>query len=265
MTSKKILGRVSALWRYPVKSMAGEELNRCEITPRGLLGDRAYALVDEATGLIGSAKNPRAWPDLLSYRAAFVETPQVGKPLPPVRIAMPGGQDIDLATAFGRRVGLSASPPEQPILEQFWPVLDATGEERVTNERMPPSSFFDLAVVNVLLTTTLDRLAAAYPQGRFDMRRFRPNIVITPEPTATADPEAAVVGQTLCLGDAVRLHVDSRCARCVMTTLAHGGMTKDTDILRTVIRANDGFVGLNSSVAQAGVIAVGDRVWFTDS
>ncbi len=58
------LGSVVALWRYPVKSMMGEELNASEVTPRGLLGDRAYAIVDGADGKVASAKNPRKWPQL---------------------------------------------------------------------------------------------------------------------------------------------------------------------------------------------------------
>ncbi len=65
------IGTVAALWRYPVKSMMGEELNSAEVTERGLLGDRAYALVDVETGKIASAKNPRKWPTLFEHRAVF--------------------------------------------------------------------------------------------------------------------------------------------------------------------------------------------------
>src|SRR5262245_29799776 len=109
MTRRGPVGRVVALWRYPVKSMAGEGLDAIEVTGRGLLGDRAYALVDEAAGLVASAKNPRAWPDLMNYRAAFTEPPRLGKPLPPVRITLPDGRiaasDSDagdvLSAAFG--------------------------------------------------------------------------------------------------------------------------------------------------------------------
>jgi uncharacterized protein len=72
------LGSVVSLWRYPVKSMMGEELNAAEVTERGLLGDRAYALVDRSEGKVASAKNPRKWPQLFDFRAAFVETPAPG-------------------------------------------------------------------------------------------------------------------------------------------------------------------------------------------
>src|SRR5947209_6972132 len=87
------VGSVVALWRYPVKSMQGEELNAAEVTPRGLLGDRAFALVDPADGKVASAKNPRKWPDLFAFRAAYAEAPR-GEPLPQVRITLPDGRTV---------------------------------------------------------------------------------------------------------------------------------------------------------------------------
>jgi uncharacterized protein len=66
-------GAVIALWRYPVKSMLGEELNASAVTERGLLGDRAYALIDRADGKVASAKNPRKWPQLFDFRATYVD------------------------------------------------------------------------------------------------------------------------------------------------------------------------------------------------
>ena len=71
-TSQQVVGAVVSLWRYPVKSMQGEELNASRVTGRGLLGDRAFALMDAAEKKVASAKNPRKWPNLLGFRAAFV-------------------------------------------------------------------------------------------------------------------------------------------------------------------------------------------------
>src|ERR671939_915052 len=84
-------GTVVALWRYPVKSMLGEELNASAVTDRGLLGDRAYALVDRSDGKVASAKNPRKWPRLFDCRAAYVDTPRTGARLPAVRVTLPDG------------------------------------------------------------------------------------------------------------------------------------------------------------------------------
>ena len=63
------LGAVVSLWRYPVKSMMGEELDSAELRDRGLLGDRAYAVLDSSTGKVASAKNPAKWPGLFAFRA----------------------------------------------------------------------------------------------------------------------------------------------------------------------------------------------------
>ena len=274
MTRAEPIGHVAALWRYPVKSMAGEELDSCEVTPRGLLGDRGYALVDESAGVVASAKNPRVWPDLLAYRAAYTAPPRLGEGLPPVRITLPDGREVGsedqaaeaLSATFGRPVVLSARPPDRPVLQQFWPDLDGTGGgETVTDEVMRAGTFFDLALVNLLLTTTLARLSEAYPAGQFGVTRFRPNIVVRPLPTGCDDPETAWVGRTLAVGDAVRVRVVARCTRCVMTTLAQPDLPRDASILRTVVRANDGCAGLNGSVVRTGVIRVGDPLWFDDA
>src|SRR5512147_2188435 len=90
-STQTFCGSLVALWRYPVKSMMGEELNATEVTERGLLGDRAYALVDRSDGKVATAKNPRKWPHLFEFRATFVEPPRAPANVPPVRITLPDG------------------------------------------------------------------------------------------------------------------------------------------------------------------------------
>jgi uncharacterized protein len=86
------VGTVVSLWRYPVKSMMGEELNSSEITERGLLGDCAYALVDSTDEKVATAKNPRKWPNLFDFQATLLPSPSLHSPnLPPVRITLPDG------------------------------------------------------------------------------------------------------------------------------------------------------------------------------
>jgi hypothetical protein len=87
--------RVVSIWRYPVKSMMGEELNACDITSKGLLGDRAYAVVDTSTGKLANAKNPLKWPRMFEYRSAFINPPSSGNTKPPVRITLPDGTIVD--------------------------------------------------------------------------------------------------------------------------------------------------------------------------
>src|SRR5919201_402471 len=125
------LGSVVSLWRYPVKSMMGEELNAAEVSPRGLLGDRAYALVDSSDGKVASAKNPRKWPQLFDFRATFVDTPRLGAKGPPVRITLPDGTVVTseqsgvnqvLSRALSREVTLDATERGQrEVVESTFP------------------------------------------------------------------------------------------------------------------------------------------------
>ena len=122
------LGAVVSLWRYPVKSMMGEELNATEVTERGLLGDRAYALVDSADGKAATAKNPRKWPRLFDFRATFIEPARAAAKIPPVRIALPDGTTVTsdqrdlnqiLSKALNREVALRAARGEAVNTEEY--------------------------------------------------------------------------------------------------------------------------------------------------
>ena len=81
-TMQTEVGSVVSLWQYPVKSMMGEELNATEVTERGLLGDRAYALIESSDGKVATAKNPRKWPRLFDFRATFIEPARAGRENP---------------------------------------------------------------------------------------------------------------------------------------------------------------------------------------
>src|SRR3989441_11637268 len=94
--------------------------------------------------------------------------------------------------------------------------------DTVTDFTLPEGTFFDIAMVHLLTTATLDRLRELYPQGRFEVRRFRPNIVMQLGSGEKSFAENVWVGHTLAIGTAVRLSITSPCGRCVMTTLAQG-------------------------------------------
>jgi uncharacterized protein len=270
MDKKEVAGAVATLWRYPVKSMMGEEINSTVVTPRGLLGDRAYALVDQTTGKVVSAKNPRKWPGMFGFRAAYLEAPDLHEGLPPVRITMPDGgsltssqPDLDslLSRAVGSSVALHSQPPASPKLEEYWPdVENLAHRETVTEEAMPPNSFFDGAVVHILTTSTLERLQTIYPGGRFEARRFRPNLVVAPPAADLGFIENEWVGRTLAIGSQVRLKVTCATGRCVMTTLAQGDLPRDVGILKAAVEGNQANVGIYASVERGGVIRAGDAV-----
>lgn len=247
----------------------GEELNAVAVTERGLLGDRAYALIDRETGKVASAKQPRKWAKLFDCRAAFVEEP-TDIQVSPVKITFPDGstttsddQRIDdvFSKLFDREVSLEASAPDSPSLEEYWPDIEGLAyREAITDEAMPPGTFFDLAVVHVLTTGTIDMLRALYPDGRFEVRRFRPNIVVGSVGDAKDFVENAWIGGTISIGDSVRLKVTGPCPRCVMTTLPQGDLPKDPGILRTAAKHNEANVGVYAAVAQSGTIRRGDAV-----
>jgi uncharacterized protein len=272
MTStQKVLGSIVSLWRYPVKSMMGEELNATEITKDGLLGDRAYALVDSLDGKVATAKNPRKWPTLFGFRAALADAPRPAVKLPPVRITTPEGAIVNseqpdvhrtLSNALKREVTLSASS-DQPAAtaEEYW--LDIEGldhRDAVTDFGLPEGTFFDCASVHLLTTATLDQLRLMYPQGRFEVRRFRPNIVVETANGEKEFAENAWIGQVVTIGDAVRLSITGPCGRCVMTTLPQGDLPKDPGILRTAVQQNHANVGVYASVLQGGKVRRGDSV-----
>ena len=264
-------GGVVSLWRYPVKSMMGEELNAVHVTERGLLGDRAYALVDRSTAKVASAKNPRKWAGLFDCRASFIEPPNIGQALPPVRITLPDGSTLTsnesdanpaLSNLFGRDVTLEKTAPASPGLEEYWPDIEGLAHrETVTDELMPAGTFFDCAVVHVLTTATIDRLRQLYPEGRFEPRRFRPNTIVELTAGVRDFAENAWVGQTLAIGDSVRLRITGPCPRCVMTTLAQGDLPKDPGILRTAAQHNNASVGVYAGVIRGGPVRRGDPVW----
>jgi uncharacterized protein YcbX len=281
--SNVIDGSVVGLWRYPVKSMMGEELNASEVTARGLLGDRAYALVDGADGKIASAKNPRKWPRLFDFRAAFIDIPRTSGPMPPVRITLPNGTIVFseqpdrnqiLATLLTREVTLGATnigprdggasslpQPGAATAEEYWPDMDGLDyRDTVTDFALPEGTFFDCAVVHVLTTATVDRLRELYPQGRFEVRRFRPNIVVETAGGVRDFVENDWIGHTIAIGDEVRLSITGPCPRCVMTTLAQGDLPKDPGVLRTAAQHNHVNVGVYASVLQGGTVRRGDAV-----
>ncbi len=266
-------GSVVALFRYPVKSMMGEELNATDIDERGLSGDRVYALVDRTTGKAASAKNPRRWPALFDFRAAFTVTPRTGTNIPPVRITLPDGTVINneqqdcndaLSRALQREVTLENTGfvlKAAISAEGFQPDLENSGHvNTISDYTMPEGTFFDGAVIHLLTTASLDQLNAFYPEGRFEARRFRPNIVIQSRTGQKGFIENDWIGHTLAIGDEVRLSIIRPCPRCVMVTLAQGDLPADLGILRTAAKTNKANLGVYASVLQGGRIKRGDGI-----
>jgi uncharacterized protein YcbX len=267
-------GSVVGLWRYPVKSMMGEELNAAEVTERGLVGDRQFAVVDSSTGKVAGAKNPRKWGNFFDFRAAYVEPPQSGSKLPAVRVTLPDGTVVTsdqpdlpqiLSNALGREVAFAEArgngESSGAQAEEYWPDMEGLEHrDTVTEWELPAGTFFDIAVVHLLTTATIDRLRTLYPEGRFEVRRFRPNIVVSTGPDAHGFVENQWIGHTIAIGDEVRLRITGPCPRCVMITLPQGDVPKDPGILRTAAQHNQANVGVYADVIAGGTTRRGDRV-----
>ncbi|HWE60174.1 MAG TPA: MOSC domain-containing protein [Chloroflexota bacterium] len=273
---------IAGIRRYPVKSMLGEEIDASPVTERGLFGDRAYALLDRATGKIASAKHPRLWGQLLTCRAAIEGWTGDSTAIPTIRISLPNGStvvtgrdDVDAALRglLGRDVALLRVAPAAAEIERYWPDIEGmslrdTFTSGTIGQGAPPGTFFDYAPLHLLTTASLDRLPAT---GLFDARRFRPNLIVAPIGAAEGFIENAWVGQTLLIGPTVRVRVTDPTPRCVVPTLSHGELPRDVGVLRAVathnrppIPALGGAVqpslGVYATVERGGSIRRGDLV-----
>jgi MOSC domain-containing protein len=170
-----------------------------------------------------------------------------------------------LSTALGREVAFAEARHGEEssgaIAEEYFP--DMAGLEHrdtVTDWELPAGTFFDLAVVHLLTTGTLERLRELYPDGRFEVRRFRPNIVVSTGPGAEGFVEDDWTDGTVAIGDEVRLRITGPCPRCVMTTLPQGDLPRDPGILRAAAQHNQANVGVYADVIASGAIRRGDPV-----
>ncbi|WP_077212949.1 MOSC domain-containing protein [Bacillus dakarensis] len=261
--------KVASIWRYPVKSMMGEELNACVITDKGLAGDRAYGVIDQETGKLANAKNPKKWPNMFQYQAAFIDTPQEDAAIPPVRITTPDGRMIRstdenknnmLSASFHRNVYLSTPSFEDVQFEGYIPeeIEELDDKGSIFTRTSPKNTFFDIDMVHIITTSTINYLRKLAPESRIEARRFRPNLILE-VPDTEGFIENDWVGKTLKIGD-VKLKISQETKRCVMTTLNQGDLPKDPNVLRSIVRNNAGSFGVYASVVKPGKVSIGDRI-----
>ncbi|MEH7392970.1 MOSC domain-containing protein [Bacillus sp. JJ1503] len=261
--------KVASIWRYPVKSMMGEELNTCEIAEKGLLGDRAYGVIDNETGKLANAKNPKKWPNMFQYRAAFVEPTQENAAVPPVRITFPDGRSIIstdeernelLSNSLNRNVHLSTPSAKDVQFEGYIPeyIEELANKGSIFTRTSPKDTFFDIDMVHIITTSTINYLRKLAPESRIEARRFRPNIIIE-VPDTEAFIENDWVGKTLTIGS-VQLKISQETKRCVMTTLSQGDLPKDPNVLRSIVKNNAGSFGVYATVVKPGKVSIGDRI-----
>lgn len=292
-------GTVHQLWRFPVKSMGGAQVQQVRIDRRGVHADRLWAVRDLENDVTASA---RRLPALLGCTARYARDPGPdagpGR-VPPVIVTFPDGSELDsddpaihdrISEVVGRAVRLTALPPAEDtsahrlslkqslanyapseVREDFG--LSATEslpdtsvfttKQVLTLARYstPPGTFVDLSPVHLMSTASL---AALSPDGvPYDVRRFRPNVLVEPSGEGSGVeaefPETLWVGSQLRLGSA-SLHVEIPTIRCVVPTRAQPGLETDRGLTRQLAQRTDRFLGGYADVTTAGVVRVGDEV-----
>ncbi len=284
------LGKITALYRYPVKSMGGEQHASLSLGMQGIPGDRAWAVRDEKLGGIRGGKR---FAQLMSCSARYLDEPAVSGSSP-AQITLPSGATLmtgddsvasELTALIGSPVSFWPLLPKEavdhykrgaPVLEDMeaefrrmfarepdepLPDLSAFPPELMEFES-PIGTYFDAFPLLLLTQQSLETMSQAVPEQTYDVRRFRPNILLD---CATGEdlPERAWEGRTLKIG-AATLKLELNCPRCVMTTHGFADLPKDPGIMRSLVKHAHGELGIYASVIEPGAVKVGDTLEFSE-
>jgi uncharacterized protein len=286
---------VAQLWRFPVKSMGGSPVDRLRLDVRGAHADRLWAVRDLEKGITASA---RRLPILLGCAARYlVEPSEDAGPgnVPAVVIAFPDGCELSsddpeihsaLSDLAGREVRLVALPPVGDTSQHRMSVSSSMASFRparvredfgladteelpdtsvfstrdivtLTRFSSPPGTFHDLSPVHLMTTASLRDLSPS--DTGYDVRRFRPTVLIETGNGPVEFPESAWVGGELGVGS-VRLQVTMPTIRCVVPTRPQPGVELDRGITAQLAQRTNRFLGIYADVSTPGVVSVGDDV-----
>lgn len=266
-----VVGRVSLLRRYPVKSMLGERCASLRLGPLGVAGDRRYAFIDDETGRVTTAKQPRLWSRLLQCTSA---TDGDG-----VVVTLPGNRTMPVADAaeplsllLGRQVHLADKRVTGAVVERSDPEdvlargIDADVEVALLEigQGTPGGAFVDHSPVHLISTATLDAIGV----GQAEALRYRPNIVIGTEGGCSPFVENEWVGAEIRINEVV-LRGTAPTPRCSVPTLEHGRLQRSPQAVRYLLEHNRvetlglgvlPCAGLYAEVIAGGTISEGDAV-----
>ncbi|MCR9243199.1 MAG: MOSC N-terminal beta barrel domain-containing protein [Rhodobiaceae bacterium] len=281
---------VKEIWRYPVKSMQGEQLTETVLTAGGVPLDRGWAVRDEATQTIVGAKKIA---ELLNCSAKYIDGTNAGA-VPHVEITLPNGSTVrsddtrvneKLSQALGQDVTLwplqpadnkdhyrTKNVPEDALaelravfaLEPDEPLPDfSTFPPDVLTELMefatPVGTYFDAFPLDILTEASLRHLQTLTPDAMLDIRRFRPNILVSDSDKITGLEEAKWVGQSIGIGEAT-VDAVTECPRCIMTTRSQGDLPRDASIMRAMVAHTSQNLSIYCNISKPGRIAEGDKL-----
>lgn len=281
------VGLLKGIRRYPVKSMGGELLEEVDVAAQGLPGDRAWAVRDEVRGGIRGAKKI---PALMGLSARYAKPPSAAGSSP-AEITLPDGSTTGtgdpeinerLSKAIDHPVSLwpllppealdhyrRGAPSHDDLEQELRSIFGRAPEEplpdlslfppEVIEFESPPGTYFDAYPILLLSEASLRDMQERAPASDFDVRRFRPNFLISDTDSSVAFPEQAWRGQRLQIGHAI-VRVTAECPRCVMVTHGFEDLPKDPAVMRALVRETGGNLGVYATVEEPGRAAVGDPV-----
>ena len=245
--------RVAELWRHPVKSMQGEQIDDAWVEADGLEGDRAWGVVDTSTGRMLTG---RRQPELLLASARH-------RPDGPPLVTLPDGSELDgagpatdaaLSAWLDKDVSLVEARGTEPVQAEFF--SDATNDNSlVVRWTLPPGRFVDVFPLLFMTTATLRAGERLHAAGAWDVRRFRPNVVVETDQEGWV--EDAWVGKDVAVGGVTALGMDC-CDRCTMITRPQPGLERDLDVFKVLKDHHDAKLGVWASIKAPGTIRVGD-------
>ena len=234
MRAADVGGTVLRIWRYPVKSLGGEEVQKVDVEGRGLVGDRQLGLYNSA-GKIASGKEMRR----------FCRVP--GLLMASARCA---GEDVVLTR--GERSILASDPTVHDQVSEWFSLPLAVAREHEV-------SHFDELPISLLTTAALAQLADWMGISAVEPSRFRPNLLL--DWPGAGCLEDGWIGRTLVFSGGLRLGVVHPITRCVMVTQESLTAPADPSILSTLADRHDACLGVLARVAQTGSVSVGEQIW----
>ena len=270
--------------------MMGDRFSSLPVDERGVVGDRGWAVRDEVRGGIRGAKKIGG---LMRFHARYVHEPEPGAPPPPIEVTSPDGQrmrsdddgvDKRLTELLDHPITLQPLRPAEdldhyrrgaPDTEDFdaelrgifgrepdepLPSFEGMPLDVLIEYESPPGTYFDAYPILIVTDRSLKTLSSLAPESDFDVRRFRPNVVVAVEQHVVGEfPEQTWLGKSIRIGN-VEVEVTAACPRCVMVTRDFADLSTDRQVLRTIVRHADQNVGVYASIVRPGTFEAGAAV-----